>query len=380
MIFVGGEPGSKVPGNTSIRANPRRRFARLLFAVAFFLLLNVHNANAQTPPTVLAPITISGTVKSGTAGVVLPANLPLSLHVFRAGKAQSNQSPDIAEVITHDFTLSGDSFHFENMTVQPGDLCVVTTTYEGITQGSAPTPLAGGQTTLDLPVTLYAATTDSSALRITQTQQLISFVSKDVMQVLETVDIQNTGDRFYQSVQHTPDGSPISVALPLPIGARAIAFNTTPTTRFTIGGDPNAPIVQDTKPVFPGQLHEIIFSYQLPYSKGAPIDRDYPYLTNVVQVALPAEAGVVVSGQPFTVTQNTTIDPKRPYMQYTLSTPVKAGGRLIYTLQGAARTAANSAAQGLDLGIVLALIGAFVLAGIVGLIVLRRVLSRGRAA
>ncbi len=342
-------------------------------------LVGVNRALAQATPTTQATpsaITISGIVKSGTAGVSIPAGQSFSLHVFRLTKATP---ADVTEIITRDLALSNDSYRFEQVSVQPGDLCVVTTTFEGTTQGSSPITLADVPTILDLPITLYAATNDPAKLQIAQTQQLISFVSKDVMQVLETVDIQNSGDRFYVSTQKANDGSPISVSLPLPIGARAVAFNTTPTTRFQIGGDLNAPIVQDTKPVFPNQVQKIVFSYQLPYSKGAPIDRDYPYLTNSVQVSLPAEAGVVVSGAAFSVTQNTTIDPKRPYMQYTLNTPIKAGGRLIYTLDGAPRSTAAKTAQGLDLGFVLALIGGVVLVGIVGLVIVQRAL-RGKAA
>src|SRR5438477_221103 len=83
------------------------------------------------------------------------------------------------------------------------------------------------------------------------------------VQVLATYHYKNLGDRLYLSKDRTTNGFPVSVHVPLPIGAQAIAFNSPAASRFAVGGDPNAPVVQDTKPVIPGQTDQIVFPYQM---------------------------------------------------------------------------------------------------------------------
>jgi len=336
-------------------------------------------AARQLTPTLL---TITGSAISGTAGVALPATLKLTLHQVRAipVAGSTSNAAQLTEILTRETTPdAAGAFRFDNISAQIGDVCVVTTDYEGITQGSSPIALTNGQRTLDLPITLYAATHDASALHILKTQQLLTFSSTKLMQVLETVDWVNAGDRYYLSGQTTPDGTPISVSLPLPIGARGIAFNTAPITRFAIGGSINAPVIQDSKAVLPGQVQEIIFSYQLPYDKGAPIDRDYPYATDAIQMLVPGDAGIAISAPPnvppFVVTENTNVDKQHPYTQYAINAPLKAGERFIYTLNGAPLVFNNAPPKNdstLWIAIVLALIGLSVVIGAAAFLISRR--------
>ncbi len=346
--------------------------------IAAVLLIFGKGAHADTAPLSL---TVTGTVKSGTAGTTIPAGMPLTLHILHSEQAQAADTTNVTETVTRTIPITAaDTFRADSVSALPGDLCVITTDYDGITQGSAPVTLTT-QSTLEMPITLYLGTHDPAGIHISQTQQLLSFIPGKLMRVLETVDFINTADRFYLSTQKSADGMPISVSLPLPIGARAIGFNTAPITRFAVGGDLNAPLVEDTKPVLPNQIQEIVFSYQIPYDQGAPIDRDYPYATDTVQVLLPTDTGIVISEQTFTVTQNTTIDKQRPFTQYTLKTPIKSGGRFIYTLNGAPRAVinANGAPPDVGLGVaaILAGIGAVIVIGVVILTVVRRTMRRG---
>jgi hypothetical protein len=119
----------------------------------------------------------------------------------------------------------------------------------------------------------------------------------------------------------------------LPIGAGAVAFSNNLNNRFVVGGTLAAPVVQDTRPIMPGQPHEIIVSYQVPYDKGAPIDQDYPFITQMVEVLIPDDARVKLTGD-FAALPNISINPQRLYTQYNLTKPIPAGGRLIYTLEG----------------------------------------------
>ena len=320
---------------------------------------------------------------SGTAGVVLPVGLLITLHVVRG-----DRSGNTTEVVTQSMTLPANgSLQFTSFPGQAGDVCVITVDYEGITQGSAPVVLKGGETTLALPVVLHAGSHDPAAVRITSDQQIINFVPGGLIEILETVEWKANGDRFYMSDQKIGDGTPISVTLPLPVGARAVAFSTQPVRRFALGGDVNAPIVQDTVPVIPGLAHEIVFSYQVPYTVGAYIDRDYAYATDQVSILVPDDAGVVVSGNKgakFISAANTALDPQRPYTAYSLTQPIIATGRLVYTLSGAPRAVVDPGvgkplpSPGLDFGGVLVLIGVLIILLVFVLAIVRQIGLRQR--
>jgi hypothetical protein len=184
-------------------------------------------------------------------------------------------------------------------------------------------------------------TTDPGVITLLRVQHILDF-KPGILQILATYDYKNSSDRLFLSTDRTALKLPVSVHVPLPIGAQAIAFNSQNTVRFSIGGDPNSPVVQDTKPVVPGQVDEIVFSYQVPYVGGAPIDQDYPYSTSALEVLIPDDANVAISqvhvnsNQPndnlMARAPNTSINPQRSYSQYTLTTPLKAGDRLVYFL------------------------------------------------
>jgi hypothetical protein len=96
--------------------------------------------------------------------------------------------------------------------------------------------------------------------------------------------------------------------------------------------------VQDTKAILPGKAQDVIFSYQIPYAQGAPIDRDYLYPVAQLRITLPADAGIVAGGQPFQISRTTAQDTKRDLAVFSVDKPtLKNGKRLIYTLEGAAR-------------------------------------------
>ncbi len=354
-----------------------------LFSVLFALLTDPTPTQIPTTPIPVATIaptalTVTSEVKIGTAGVTLPVGLPITLHVLRG-----DSSGNTTEIVTQPIPLPADGMlHFATFMAQAGDVCVVTADYEGTTQGSAPVVLKGGETTLGLPATLYAASHDPAAVKITNDEQIINFVPGKLIEVLETVDWTATGDRFYLSDQKTEDGTPISVTVPLPVGARAVGFSTQPVRRFAIGGDVNAPIVEDTAAVIPGLAHRIVFSYQVPYTVGAFIDRDYPNATDQVTILVPNDAGVIVAGDKgvtFNNAPNTTLSPQRAYTAYTLTKPLAAGGRLVYTLSGAPRAVVDPGTgkpppnSGVDLGVVLALFGAAIIAAVVALWVVRQI-------
>jgi hypothetical protein len=293
-------------------------------------------AQTATPTVPAAPtlsltpltLTVTGQLTLGTPGLSLPEALPLTLNVLTSDAAGR------VDVKTHNAVAAPDrTFRFDAITTRPGASLFVTTRYAGVTQGSPVAQVQNAQATLDLPVTLYAATTEAATVTLVRAQYILDFKAGNSLQVLATFYYSNTSDRLFITEALTAQSKPISVSIPLPIGAQAIAFTNTAGTRYAIGGTDFAPIIHDTSPVIPGQPHEIIVSYNVPYNKGAPIDQDYPFATQMLEVLIPDDALVKLTGD-FDANPNISINPQRPYTQYNLKQPIAAGGRLIYTLEG----------------------------------------------
>lgn len=351
--------------------------------IVLIALVIVSPAHAQTAsptgqPTVPASVfMLGGPVYMGSVNVEVTEPLTYTLSVFRADPVKASKgdlADSISEAYHRETKIDGRGrYEFADVPLLPNDLYVITTQYAGITQGTVPYTYDGRTPPGELPITLYAGSSTPDKLSIVQTQQVLSFVSPGVMRVLETITVQMGGDRFYRSTQKARNGDAISLSFPLPVGARAIAFNTLPTTRFVVAGDPNTPIIQDTKAVMPGLPQDVTFSYQLPYTSGAPIDRDYLYPIGKLTITLPTDASIGVLGLPFTVSQVKAGDTGRDLTQYSVEKPVlRDGKRLIFTLDGRAKNPEVSApVSGFNPILVLAVIAGFVFLIIGGLSMVR---------
>jgi hypothetical protein len=327
---------------------------------------------APTPTLSTTPITltVTGTVKIGTPGISLPSGLPLTLHIARVSTPGGLPS----EIFKRDVALSAsNTFRYDNIPAMPGDLAFVTTTFEGVVQGTSLVTLANGQATLDAPFTLYGATNDPTTINLINVQHVLDFKTGNVLQVLATHVYQNSSNRVYTSRAKTANGLPVSISIPLPVGARAIAFSTQPSSRFVVGGDVNTPVIQDTRALLPGEIQEVVFSYQVPYVNGALIDQDYVYPTSSLQILIPDDIKVnindgSVTGTPktdkFEIASNRTVSPERLHTQYTLRSPLKMGERLVYTLSGAARPVQSALEQAEQAQVTASVIVLLVLAGI----------------
>ncbi len=362
---------------------PRQFYASSAFwvrlAVPFFIILGSGVVSAQTATPAPVLYTLGGPVYMGTTSIQTTPDLAYRLSVYRGNAAKPTGADAVQEAYTAEARIDATGrYRFERVPLLPNDLYVVTTTYDGIVQGSAALTFDGKALPPELPITLYAGTKDPAKLVIARSQQVMSFVSPGVMRVLETMTVLNQGDRFYLSDQRASDGTPISAQFPLPVGARAIGFNTLPTDRFHVVGDTNSPVVQDTKPIIPGVAQDVIYSYQLPYAKGAAIDRDYLYPLLSFQVTLPTDAGIAAYGQPFIVTRTAAQDTGRALSVYTLEkVMLKDGKRLIYSLDGAARNpeVAQTRSVAVDFGAVLITL-VFLVAGVIALLIALRRASR----
>ena len=371
---------------------PGERLSAILCVCAVFAFtlipISPRRAAADDPTATPAPLrlTVTGAVASGTAGVTIPPGLPVSLHVFNPDAAQTGETSRYQAILDADGT-----FRFPDIPARRDDLIFVSVVFEGVQQSSAIIALEPDSAMISIPLTLYAPTQDPNAITTVYVQHILDLRPGGLLQVLATHVYRNTGDRLYVTDQQTVDGRAISVSIPLPIGAVGVAFDAP--ARFAVGGSPVAPVVQDTRPVWPGQAHEIVFSYQLPYARGALIDQDYPYSTEAVEILIPDDVGVrLVGGSPvvssvvetprlasFTFAPDLSLNPARPYTRYRLEMPLRAGDRLVYTLDGglpASPTPARIATSGSGMSLIPLIMLAVALLAVVALavIILRRLL------
>jgi len=319
-----------------------------LFAALGVSSLIGASARAETPPpspslgttptaaptfsTTPVTFNVVGSVATGSPGISVPAGLPVAMHILHAVNGK------FVESVTRNATIDAqNNYHFESVVGQPGDFGFVTTTFQNMTQGSPLAQLANDQKTLEAPITLYAVTNDLGAVQVERAQYIINFGLGNLMYVLVSYRFVNTSDHLFTSKDKAGD-VPISVKIPLPVGAIGIAFNSPLPDRFVIGGDINSPIVEDTHSLLPGEAEEIVFSFQLPYDeKGqVPIDQDFPYLTKLLEILIPDDAHAGMSDPKLAhtpvgveVTPNTSLNPKRPYTQYVVH-DLKPGVNFVY--------------------------------------------------
>ncbi len=313
----------------------RRVLVTLLFVLAALWLSlpsavfpPLHAAQPTgTPP--LSRISIRGRIIAATDGLPLPVGTPITLHVLRAANPEA--PPTLIQQIQVPLAADG-TFSFENLALQPADLIFASLRHDGAQQASVIVKLADPLRDFELPITLYGRTTDLAQVQIVRAQHTFEFPTENVAQVLSVYVFRVVGDKFFATDALAPNGKPISVRLPLPIGAGAIAFDMAMDDSLHIGGTDIAPEVQATRPIFPAQPYEVIFSYQLPFSGGATIDQDYLYPTEQVEIRVAQGTRATLSSETHLFRQSTEVVQGRTYLSYTLEKPLAASERLIFTL------------------------------------------------
>ena len=312
----------------------RRALAALFIWAVLWLSLpsavfpSLHAAQPTgTPP--FSRISIRGRIVAATDGLQLTIGTPITLHILRAANPEA--PPTLIQQIQTPLAADG-TFNFENLAFQPDDLVFASLRHDGAQQASVIVKLAEPLRDFELPITLYGRTADSASVQIVRAQHTFEFPTENVAQVLSVYVFRVMGDKFFATDALAPNGKPISVRLPLPIGAGAIAFDMAMDDALHVGGTDIAPEVQDTRPIFPTQTYEVIFSYQLPFSSGATIDQDYLYQTAQVEIRMAQGTNATLSSETHAFRQSTETVQGRAYLSYTLEKPLSAAERLIFTL------------------------------------------------
>lgn len=216
---------------------------------------------------------IMGNVVNASGGD-LPAGLEITLHAF--------EGMQLIDSLTTTLKEDG-TYLFDGVELVSGRMYLSTLNYMGAIYGSDATVLEEGQSSLELPIQIYETTSDVSDLVVDRLHYFFEFVDERTLRVVELYIISNPGQ---STVVAHEDGSP-ALTFSLPEGASNLQFEDgTLGERYVATADGFG----DTLAVRPGMgEHQVVFSYEMPYSRGLELARPVNLATDAVVVLVPAE-------------------------------------------------------------------------------------------
>jgi hypothetical protein len=271
---------------------------------------------AWTPAPQPGEFTVGGQVLNGTPDSAAPADLPVTLHVFSG----------MEETGTYTTALAADgSFHFDTVTPEEGETFAARVVYQDVTYVSDLVTLEPGQAELDLPVTIYETTEDSSAVLVTQLHVFMTR-EEERLQVGEYYLVSNTGDRTYVGAEDETDQR-ITLSFTIPDGAEGLNFDGPGLGERYLE---RAEGFADTEPIPPGTATvEALFSYDIPYREGFRVERTFDVSVASVVLVL-SDEGMALEGA--RLTSEGAMDTQMgPALSYTAG-PLAAGEPLAFTL------------------------------------------------
>lgn len=292
---------------------------QLRAAVAF-----VRAFSFDAAPPEIAKGTVTGKLTNGTAGAAVPSGLEVTLHLFD----NFQETGAVAAA-----TGSDGAFEFSGVELLPDRALIVSAEHDGVTYASDVGVVTEGQTTFDLPLTVFEAASDPAALSIERMHVVFEF-NEGYVQVGELFVIANNGDRAFAPA--APGGP--TTAFPLPQGYSDLGFQDGSLgDRYLQTADGFA----DTAPVLPGSnSRQILVSFKLPYIDSLAFSQTLPYPSAAVNILLP-DSGVALSGSG--VTDEGTQDIQGSgFRSYNVSA-VEAGSVIAFELKGKPSFAASAA-------------------------------------
>jgi hypothetical protein len=244
--------------------------------------------------------TLQVQVTNGTPGGGAVSGLPLTL--FSVDKEQS-------KVVATGQTDPQGAFTWYDLAPAAGASYVVSTTFQGVAYQSAPVP----PPTSTLILRVFDAWPDDTAIRISKSALVILGVdpSTQIVQVLETVTLRNSGNHTFLPRTDGPRGPMGLLRFGLPAGAG----NLTPDERLAASSIIQVDVGFATDlPIPPGDT-DVSYSYQLPYGSlpdggYASLNKNLAYPTDVLSV-LAIEGGFTIESPELTDRGLTTLGSHR---------------------------------------------------------------------
>ena len=272
-------------------------------------------ASGNNVEAVQAAGQISGNVVNASGGEV-PSGLQLTLRGY----------DDMVQVITQTTTLGDDgSYTFENVGMPAGRAFMVTLDYDNSTYGSDIAIAQADVPRLELPVTIYETTTDTSLLSADRLHLFFEFVDDKTLRVIELYILSNSGNK---TLVPDAEGKPI-VNVVLPEGAQNLEFQDGVLGERYIKTDNG---FGDTASIPPGTgSYELLFSFEMPFDRKLELDQPVSLPVNAVVVLVP-DNGVKVIGD--TLVDGGTRDVQGAQYRLYNGSALSAGSDLQMTISG----------------------------------------------
>ncbi len=297
--------------------------AAMLVAALPALATGLPTAQATATPTWPEGVIIAQLV-NGTVGAAPPADVPVTLYALDAA----------LETVFFTRTAQTDSSghaRFEGVQIVPGQFYVVVVDYQNVLYYAEPQHFPPDQMTLTLLITVYESTADAGVIRIEQLHVILKAQTGRVL-VDGVMVASNTSDRAYIN----RDGASLRVLLPH--NAADLQF---PDSAWSGRYVPLDDGFVDTEAVRPGQAHQVLFSFILPYD-GQSLDVTLPALYRVQNVNVLVRGDGVQLNSPQLVASGSRQTPEGVYLNFASAGPLEAGQALSFRLTGRAAGAATA--------------------------------------
>lgn len=236
---------------------------------------------AATSEPAVNRVTIQGKV-TNVSGGELPADLQAVLSRFEGMNPVSSLQTEVVDGF----------YEFENVEVIPGQTYMVTIDYQGLTYGSdvyhaSESP---GESVVELPIDFYETTSDTSALRADRLHIFFDFSNPETVQVVELFILNNTGSSV---IVPGEDGAGV-VEYKLPPGAANLQFDQGALGERFIQTEQG---FYDTASIGPGSGQQLLFAYDLPYSRKMKLEIPVPINVEAAIVMVPQGSMTLKSDQ-----------------------------------------------------------------------------------
>jgi mono/diheme cytochrome c family protein len=209
---------------------------------------------------------------------------------------------DMQMVISQTTQVKEDgTFEFADVPTVPGRSFLATLDYEGVTYGSDVVLVEDGKNEIDLPITVYGSTTESSNLVIDRLHIFLEPVDAETVRIIELLIFSNLGDKTIIPVSESEP----ALKFILPEGSTNLAFQ---------DGQIGDRYVQtedgfgDMAAIRPGMgTHQILLAFEMPYKRKLEFSQPMSMSTNAIVVLVPEES-YQVKGDNLQDTGTRTVD------------------------------------------------------------------------
>ncbi len=293
---------------------------------------------ASTPEAEVSPTpepsggTINGTVVNGSGGEI-PADLVVTLIGYDPDMVTGSYN----QVFSADaLVLADGSFEIANVEMPLNRAFLAVMVYNDQTYQSDPVFIDVEKDTIEITVTFYEDSTDTSGLTVDRVHVFFDFTQADIIQVVELFVFSNSSN---STVVAAEPGQPVT-RFTIPAEASNLQF------QDGVLGDRYVSTENgfgDTSGIAPGTgTHQVIFAFDLPYKRK--LDFSFPVNYPVASILLMVPEGIKLSGDGLVDGGVENIQGTAIQMYTTEN--LAAGDTLTVTISGKPKTVA--AASGVD--------------------------------